>query len=70
MANAVRELITVEHKAQDIRTILKCTDTLYPEEQGNQVHLDLRSLLHKKLFCIEREMIYGIPPYLLKVKII
>ena len=30
MANAVRELVTVEHKAQDIRTILKCTDTLYP----------------------------------------
>ena len=69
MANAVRELITVEHKAQDIRTILKSTDTLYPEEQGNQ--LDKKKVCYqKKLFCIEREMIYGVPPYLLKVKII
>ena len=47
MANAVRELITVEHKAQDIRTILKSTDTLYPEEQGNQ--LDLKSLLSERI---------------------
>ena len=46
MANAVRELITVEHKAQDIRTILKSTDTLYPEEQGNQ--------LDKKKFAIRK----------------